>query len=183
MSLLILNQNVFYLILLNTLLYGLTSANQNITIYVKEDGIDQSECTKENESIPCHTLSYILNQINNRSNDTFNGTNISESVYVYKTYSQERTNLSHIQLLVNCILLELIIPFLSSVEITMSFVFMVEVVSCRNITFYEIWVSLYSIVTVSFNKCLFTGGSLTISNCLFHNKNPKSQLIVIDNVL
>ena len=103
MSLLILNQKVLYLVLLITLLYGLTSANQNITIYVQEDGIDQSECMEGKESIPCHTLSYILNQINNRSNDTFNGTNIS--VYVYITYYQQITNLSGIQLLVNLYLI------------------------------------------------------------------------------
>ena len=77
MSLLILHQNVLHLVLLITLLYGLISANQNITIYVQENGIDQSECMEGNESIPCHTLSYILNEINNRSNDTFNGSNIS----------------------------------------------------------------------------------------------------------
>ena len=70
-----------------TLLYGLTSANQNITIYVQQDGIDQSECMEGNESIPCHTLSYVLNQINNGSNDIFKGTDIS--LYVYITYSQE----------------------------------------------------------------------------------------------
>ena len=38
---------------------------------------------KENESIPCHKMSYVLNQINNRSNYTFNGKKIS--VYVYIT--------------------------------------------------------------------------------------------------
>ena len=66
MSLLILNQKVLYLVLLITLLYGLTSANQNITIYVQEVGIDQSECMEGIEFIPCHTLSYIMNEINNR---------------------------------------------------------------------------------------------------------------------
>ena len=84
MSLLNINQMALCLIALMISLYGLTSANQNITIYVQENGIDQSECMEGNESIPCHTLSYILNQINNRSSDTFNGTNIS--VYVYITY-------------------------------------------------------------------------------------------------
>ena len=103
MSLLTVNHKVLYLILLICLLFGLTSANQNITIYVQEDGIDKAECMEGNESIPCHTLSYILNQINNRSNDIFNGTNIS--VYVYITYSQEITNLSHIRLLVNLYLI------------------------------------------------------------------------------
>ena len=103
MSLLTVNHKVLYLILLICLLFGLTSANQNITIYVQEDGINESECMEGNESIPCRTLSYILNQINNRSNDTFNGTNIS--VYVYITYSQEITNLSHIRLLVNLYLI------------------------------------------------------------------------------
>ena len=80
MSLLILNQIVLYLVLLITLQYGLTSANQNVTIYVQEDGIDQSECMEGNESIPCHTLSYILNEINNTNNATFTGTNISVHV-------------------------------------------------------------------------------------------------------
>ena len=111
MSLLIHNQKVLYLVLLITLLYGLTLANQNITIYVQEDGIDQSECMEGNESIPCHTLSYILNQINNRSNDIFNGTNIS--VYVYITCSQEITNLSYIQLLVNLYLIGVDNPVLN----------------------------------------------------------------------
>ena len=81
MLLLILNQKVLYLVLLITLLYGLTSANQNITIYVRQNGIDQSECMEGNESIPCHTLSYVLNQINNR-NDVFQSTNISVYVYI-----------------------------------------------------------------------------------------------------
>ena len=93
MSLLILNQKVLYLILLITLLYGLTSSNQNITIHVQPNGTDQSECMEGNESIPCHTLSYVLNQISNR-NDVFQSTNIS--VYVYITHYQEMTNLSHI---------------------------------------------------------------------------------------
>ena len=191
MSLLILNQNVLYLVLLITLLYGLTSANQNITIYVKEDGIDQSECMEGNVSIPCHTLSYIFNQINNRSNDTFNGTNIS--VYVYITYYQEITNLSHIQLLVNLYLIGVDNPIF--VFSGSRYVFRLQGGGCfyaENITFYEIWVSLYSIVTVSFNKCIFMGGvktlyiediyNLTISNCLFRNNNAPSNLIKIRNI-
>ena len=195
MSLLILNQKVLYLVLLITLLYGLTSANQNITIYVQEDGIDQSECMEGNKSIPCHTLSYILNQINNTNNDTFNGTNIS--VYVYITYSQEITNLSHIQLLVNLYLIGVDNPVLDFSG--SRYVFRLQGGVCfyaENITFSGIWVSLYSIVTVSFNKCLFTRGdkalahienlyigysdNLTISNCLFRDHN---RLIVIRNVL
>ena len=197
MSLLILNQKVLYLVLLITLLYGLTSANQNITIYVQEDGIDQSECMEGNESIPCHTLSYILNQINNRSNDTFNGTNIS--VYVYVTYSQEITNLSHIQLLVNLYLIGVDNPiFVFSGSRNF---FRLQGGGCfygENITFAMIWVSFYFLVTVSFNKCIFTSGvssladteglyiedvyNLTISNCLFHNNDAQSELIVINNV-
>ena len=193
MSLLILNQKVLYLVLLITLLYGLTSANQNITIYVQEDGIDQSECMEGNESIPCHTLSYILNQINYISNDTFNGTNIS--VYVYITYYQEITNLSYIQLLVNLYLIGVDNPVLNFSGIHDDFSlqgggsFYTE-----NITFHRILVSFYSIVTVSFNKCIFTGTlnleglyiqhiyNVTISNCFFHNSDAQSGLIVIDNV-
>ena len=193
MSLLILNQKVLYLVLLITLLYGLTSANQNITIYVEEDGIDQSKCMEGNESIPCHTLSYVLNQINNRSNDTFNGTNIS--VYVYITYYQEITNWSHIQLLVNLYLIGVDNPIINFSGLHYFFSlqgggsFYVE-----NITFYEIFVSFYSLVTVSFNKCIFTSGdstlidilhlqdiyNLTISNCLFRNNDAQS--VVIANV-
>ena len=56
MSLLILNQNVLYLVLFITLWYGLTSANQNITIYVQEDGIDQSECMEGK----IYSMSYIV---------------------------------------------------------------------------------------------------------------------------
>ena len=197
MSLLTLNQKVLYLVLLIPLLYGLTSANQNITIYVQEDGIDQSKCMKGNESIPCHTLSYILNQINNRSNDTFNGTNIS--VYVYITYYQEITNLSDIQLLVNLYLIGVDNPILDFRGSRYIFYFLGE--GCfyaENITFYEIWVSFYSLVSVSFNKCIFTSGdstlagseglfiediyNLTISNCLFSNKDDRSPLIWIANV-
>ena len=198
MPLLILNQNVLYLVLLITLLYGLTSANQNITIYVQEDGIDQSECMEGNGSIPCHTLSYILNQINNRSNDTFNGTNIS--VYVYITYSQEITNLSHIQLVVNLYLIgvdNLVFNF-SGLHYDFSLQgggsFYVE-----NITFYKMLMLFHSLVKVSFNKCIFTSGdsaladteglyikniyNLTISNCLFRNNDAQSDLIWIRNVL
>ena len=58
---------------------------------------------------------------------------------------------------------------------------------------------MYSLVTVSFNKCIFTSGdsiladneglyiediyNLTITNCLFHNNDALSALIVIYNVL
>ena len=196
MSLLTVNHKVLYLILLICLLFGLTSANQNITIYVQEDGIDQSECMEGNESIPCHTLSYILNQINNRSNDIFNGTNIS--VYVYITYSQEITNLSHIWLLVNLYLIGVDNPVLKfsgsrnvfSFNGTGSFY-------AENITFYKISGN-YSLITVSFNKCIFTsrGSAVTnmislyiivryviISNCLFHNNVAQSELIYIESVL
>ena len=195
MSLLILNQNVLYLVLLITLLYGLTSANQNITIYVQEDGINQLECMEGSESIPCNTLSYVLNQINNRSNDTFHGTNIS--VYVYITYSQEITNLSHIQLLVNLYLIGVDNPIF--VFSGSRYGFRLQGGGCfyaENITFYAIRVSLYSFVTVSFNKCIFTSGdsaladietlyigyihNLTISNCLFRNND--AQLALIYNV-
>ena len=198
MSLLILNQKVLYLVLLITLLYGLTSANQNITIYVEEDGIDQSECVEGNESIPCHTLSYILNQINNRSNDILNRTNIS--VYVYITYSQEITNLSHIQLLVNLYLIGVDNPILDFSG--SCYAFRLQGGGCfyaKNIIFYEIWVSFYYLVTLSFNKCIFTSGvsalagteglyikdiyNLTISNCLFHNNDAQSKLIEIEDVL
>ena len=196
MSLLTVNHKVLYLILLICLLLGLTSANQNITIYVQEDGINESECMEGNESIPCRTLSYILNQINNRSNDTFNGTNIS--VYVYITYSQEITNLSHIRLLVNLYLIGVDNPVLKfsgsrnvfSFNSTGSFY-------AENITFYKISGN-YSLITVSFNKCIFTSGGsavtnmislyiivryVIISNCLFHNNVAQSELIYIESVL
>ena len=195
MSLLILNQKVLYLVLLITLLYGLTSANQNITIYVQEDGVDQSGCMEGNQSIPCHTLSYVLNQINNRSNDTFNGTNIS--VYVYITYNQEITNLSHIQLLVNLYLIGVDNPILNlsgenylDLQGGGSFY-------AKNITFHKMLL-FYSLGTVSFNKCIFTSGdstlaeteglyiddvhNLTISNCLFHNNDAQRELIWIRRV-
>ena len=194
MSLLILNQNVLYLVLFITLLYGLTSPNQNITIYVQENGIDQSECMEGNESIP---LSYILNQINNRGNDTFNGTNIS--VYVYITYHQEITNMSHIELLVNLYLIGVDNPVLNFSGIGHDFtLYGGDSFYAENITFYKIGASFYSRVTVSFNKCIFTGGdsaladiedlyfedvhNLTISNCLFHNNDAQLALIKIDNV-
>ena len=184
-----LNQKVLYLVLLITLLYGLTSANQNITIYVQEDGIDQSGCMEGNESIPCNTLSYILNQINNRSNDTFNGTNIS--VYVYITYYQEITNLSHIQLLVNLYLIGLGNPVLNFSG-NYNSLFNLDLchggsIYAERITFYKIRASFYCLATVSFNKCIFTSGdsaltdfeilnvegvhNFTISNCLFHNNS------------
>ena len=195
MSLLILNQMVLYLVLLITLLYGLTSANRNITINVQKNGIDQSECMEGNESIPCHTLSFVLNEINNTNNDTFNGTNIS--VYVYITYYQKITNLSHIQLLVNLYLIGVdynhILDFSGS-----RYVFSLQGGGCfyaENITFYKIWVSFYFLATVSFNKCIFTSAladteglyienvyNFTISNCLFHNNDVQSDLIGIANV-
>ena len=197
MSLLILNQKVLYLVLLITLLYGLTSANQNITIYVQEDGVDQSECMKGNESIPCHTLSYILNQINNRSNDTFNGTNLS--VYVYITYSQEITNSSHIQLLVNLYLIGVDNPVLNFSGLHYDFCLQGGgSLYVENITFHKILVSFYTLVTVRFNMCIFTSGdsalddteglyiediqNLTISNCLFRNNDVQSDLMEIRNV-
>ena len=142
MSLLILNQTVLYLVLLIISLHGLTSANQNITVYVQENGIDQSECMEGNKSIPCHTLFYILNQINNRSNDIFNGINIS--VYVYITYYQQITNLSHIQILVNLYLIGVDNPILDFSE--SRYVFHLLGGGCFHaeyITFYEIRVSFY----------------------------------------
>ena len=197
MSLLILNQKVLYLVLLITLLYGLTSANQNITIYVQQNGIDQSECMEGNESIPCHTLSYVLNQISNR-NDVFQSTNIS--VYVYITYYQEMTNLSHIWLLVNLYLIGVDNPVLdfsgsSYYDFNLwgggSFY-------AENITFYDIS-GICSFATMGFNKCIFTSGgkavtdkeglyiaeihNVIISNCLFHNNDAQSELIVIQHVL
>ena len=197
MSLLILNQKVLYLVLLITLLYGLTSAIQNITIYVQEEGIDQSECMEGNGSIPCHTLSYVLSQINNRSDDTFNGTNIS--VYVYITYYQEITNLSLIQLLVNLYLIGVDNPVLDFSGIDDVFaVYGGGSFSAENITYYNIWVSFYFIVTVSFNKCIFTSGNstladietlstkyiynLALSNCLFRINNAQSAFILIQSV-
>ena len=196
-----LSQKVSYLVLLITLLYGLTLANQNITIYIQEDGIDQSKCMEGNESIPCHTLSYILNQINNRSNDTFNGTNIS--VYVYITYYQDITNLSYLQLLVNLYLIGLDNPVLDFSEQNLFFSLQGGgSFHAENITFYRIGVEFSFIVTVSFNKCIFTSGNstladteglyiddvhnLTISNCLFCNNiiinDAQTTLIGIEDV-
>ena len=194
MSLLILNQKVLYLVLLITVL---SSANQNITIYVQQNGTDQSECMKGNKSIPCNTLSYVLNQIDNGNNDIFDGTSLS--VYVYITYYQEITNLSHIQLLVNLYLIGVDNPILDFSGSGYDFslqgggAFYAE-----NITFYTI-LGCYSLVTVSFNKCIFTSGgravtnieglyirnvhNLTINNCLFRNNDAQLQLIVIESVL
>ena len=87
--------------IVDPLLHG--SADQNIMIYIQQDGTDQSECMKGHESIPCSTLSYVLNEINLRNDDIFNVTNIS--VYVYITYYQEITKFSHIQSLVNLYLI------------------------------------------------------------------------------
>ena len=144
-----------------------------------------------NESIPCHTLPYILNEINNTSNDTFNGTNIS--VYVYITYSQEITKLSHIQLLVNLYLIGVnnhIFVFGRS-----RYGFRLEGGGCfyaENITFAKIWVSFYFLVTVGFNKCIFTSGVSALADiknlyiddvyCLFRNNEAQSEVIVIGNV-
>ena len=196
MSLLIRNQKVLYLVLLITLLYGLTSANQNITIYVQEDGIDQSECMEGNGSIPCHTLSYVLNQINNTNNDTFNGTNIS--VYVYITYHQGITNLSHIQLLVN--LSQYLIGVNNPILDFTGFHHFFGLhgggsFHAENIIFYRIGVTF--LLTVSFSKCIFTGTlnlanveglyikyiyNVTISNCLFHSNDAQFDLIWIYRV-
>ena len=154
MSLLILNQKVLYLVLLITLLYGLTSANQNITIYVQQNGTDQSQCMEGNKSIPCHTLSYVLNQISNRNNDIFNGTN--SSVYVYITYYQEMSNFSYIQLLVNLYLIGVDNPVLNfSMYIGTLQIQGEGSFYAANITFYGVS-GYFSNVTVSFNKCIIT---------------------------
>ena len=197
MLLLILNQKVLYLVLLITLLYALTSADQNITIYVRQNGIDQSECMEGNESIPCHTLSYVLNQISNR-NDVFQSTNIS--VYVYITYYQEMTNLSNIWILVNLYLIGVDNPVLdfsgssyNDFNLRGGGSFYAE-----NITFYDI-LGICSFATMIFNKCIFTSGgkavtdkaglytgdihNVIISNCLFRNNDAQSELIVISNPL
>ena len=166
MLLLILNQKVLYLVLLITLLYGLTSANQNITIYVRQNGIDQSECMEGNVHVMI----------------------------------QEMTNLSHIQLLVNLYLIGVHNPVLDfsgssyydfNLQGGGSFY-------AENIIFYSISGYL-SIVTMSFNKCIFTSGgkavtnkeglyianihNAIISNCLFHNNDAQSELIVFQHVL
>ena len=118
---------------------------------------------------------------------------------MYITYYQEITNLSHIQLLVNLYLMGVDNPIF--VFGRSRYVFRLQGGGCfysKNIIFYEIWVALYSIVTVSFNKCIFTRGdssladieglyityiyNLTISNCLFRNNDAHSELILIDNV-
>ena len=196
MSLLILNQKVLYLVLLITLLYGLTSADQNITIYVQPNGTDQSECMEGNESIPCHTLSYVLYQINN-TDSVFQSTNIS--VYVYITYYQEMTKLYNKQLLVNLYLIGVDNPVLDfsgnsyhdfNLQGGGSFY-------AENIMFYDIS-GVFFLVTVSFNKCIFTSGgkavnnsfglyiayhNVIISNCLFRNNDAQSELIMISRPL
>ena len=199
MLLLILNQEVLYLVLLITLLYALTSADQNITIYVRQNGIDQSECMEGNESIPCHTLSYVLNQISNR-NDVFQSTNIS--VYVYITYYQEMTNLSHIWILVNLYLIGVFNPVLDFSGNSYYDFFNFQgggSFYAENITFYDIS-GVFSLVTVNFNKCIFTSArgkavtdkdglyiagihNLIISNCLFRDNDAQSELIVISKPL
>ena len=199
MLLLILNQEVLYLVLLITLLYALTSADQNITIYVRQNGIDQSECMEGNESIPCHTLSYVLNQISNR-NDVFQSTNIS--VYVYITYYQEMTNLSNIWILVNLYLIGVDNPVLDFSGNSYYDFFNFQgggSFYAENITFYDIS-GVFSLVTVNFNKCIFTSAqgkavtdkdglyiagihNLIISNCLFRNNDAQSELIVISKPL
>ena len=196
MSPLILNQKVSYLILLIPLLYGLTSADQNITIYVQPNGTDQSQCMEGNKSIPCHTLSYVLNQISNR-NDVFQSTNIS--VYVYITYYQEMTNLSHIWLLVNLYLIGVDNPVLdfsgsscNDFNLQSGGSFYAE-----NMTFYDIS-GICSFATMIFNNCIFTSGgkavtdkeglyiadiyTVIISNCIFCN-NVQDELIVFQNVV
>ena len=68
----------------------------------------------------------------------------------------------------------------------------------ENITFYKIGALFYSLVTVSFNKCIFTGGdsaladiegsyiediyNLTIRICLLLNNYSQLPLIRIDSV-
>ena len=169
----------------------------SLLLYVQQNGTDQSECIEGNESIPCRTLSYVLNQINNRNNNIF-GTSIS--VYVYITYYQEITNLSHIWLLVNLYLIGVDNPILDfsggnyydfSLQGGGSFY-------AENITFYDIS-GFCSLVAVNFNKCIFTSGgnavtgtegfyigythNLIISNCLFHNNDARLELMVIQNAL
>ena len=198
MSLLILNRKVLYLVLLITLLYGLVSANKNITIYVQPNGTDQSECMEGNQSIPCHTLSYVLNQISNR-NDVFQSTNIS--VYVYITYYQEMTDLYTIQLLVNLYLIGVDNPVLrfcgdsySHFQLQGGGSFYAENIIFNN------FLGVFILVTVSFNKCIFTSArgkavthnyglymgenhNVIISNCLFYNINAQTTLIQINNPL
>ena len=191
-----LNQKVLYLVLLIPLLYGLASANQNITIYVQEDGTDQSECMEGNQSIPCHTLSYVLNQISDR-NDVFQSTNIS--VYVYITYYQQMTDLSHIWLLVNLYLIGVDNPVLDfsgssyndfNLQGGGSFY-------AANVTFYDIS-GICTFPKMIINNCIFTSGgkavtdkeglyianiyTVIISNCLFRN-NVQDELIVFQHVL
>ena len=191
MSPLILNQKVLYFVLLITILYELTSANQNITIYVQRNGTDQSQCMEGNESIPCHTLSYVLNQISNINNDTFNGTNIS--VYVYITYNQEMTKLYNKQLLVNLYLIGVDNPVLNfSMYIGTLQIQGEGSFYAANITFYGVS-GYFSSVIVSFNKCIITcmntedGGfnimdvqNLTISNCLFYNNYLDSPIFILN---
>ena len=115
---------------------------------------------------------------------------------MYITYYQEITNLSHIQLLVNLYLVGVDNPVLDFSGVHLFFsLYGGGSFYAKNITFYEIWVSFYSLVTVSFNKCIFTSGdsalanieglyiediyNLTIRNCSFHNNDAQSALIDI----
>ena len=154
MSLLILNQKVLYLILLITLLYGLASADQHITIYVQPNGTDQSQCIKGNDSIPCHTLSYVLNEISNR-NDVFQSTNIS----VYITYYQEMIDLPQIWLLVNLYLIGVDNPVLNfsgsryDFSGNLSALIRHRSFYAENITFYQFFISLnYFLTTLLCNS-------------------------------
>ena len=203
MSLLILIQKVLYLVLLITLLYGLTSADQHINIYVQQDGIDQSECMKGNVSIPCHTLSYVLNRISS-IHGVFQSTNIS--VYVYITYYQEMTNLPQIWLVVNLYLIGVDNPVLdfsvNRYEFTGNLSPLIHP-QCsfyaENIIFYQFFMSFMYLLTVSFNNCIFTDGgrpltymeslfigdsyTVIINNSLVWNNRKQSELIIIENVV
>ena len=187
-----LNQKVLYLILLITLLYELASANQNITIYVQPNGTDQSECMEGHESIPCHTLSYVLNQINNRNNDIFGRTYIS--VYVYITYSQDMNDLIMILLLPKLHLIGINNPVLDFGENQKAIFTGIGSFYAENITFLREVYFYATLKTISFNECIFTGWSgvtlsnyfgwqltiesvsnVIISNCLFHNNELDSD--------
>ena len=151
-----------------------------------------------NESIPCHTLSYVLNQVNNASNDIIKGTDIS--LYVYITYSQEMESLD-IQLLVNLHLIGVDNPalnfsgnpfYIPGYDYLYAYFHGRGSFYPENITFlnHTVWEAL---TTVSFNKCIFSSWSgkinmvtnLTIINCLFHKNilTVHEQLCIITNAL
>ena len=99
--------------------------------------------------------------------------------------------MSHIQLLVNLYLIGVHNPILNFSGIGYDFtLYGVGSFYAENITFYKIGASFYSLVTMSFNKCIFTGGDselgdiegLYIEDIYNLTIRNQSALIKIDNV-